>query len=93
MLSYATRRTLGAVPRVLLVSVLLFLLLQLPAGGTADVFAADPTASPAAIERIEELWGLNRPVHEQYLAWLGNMAQGDWGFSFSQRRPARVVVM
>ena len=93
MLSYAARRTLGAVPRVLLVSVLLFLLLQLPAGGPADVFAADPTASPEAIQRIEELWGLDRPVHEQYLAWLGNMVQGDWGFSFSHRRPARAVVM
>lgn len=93
MLSYASRRTLGAVPRVLLVSVLLFLLLQLPAGGPADVFAADPTASPEAIQRIEELWGLNRPVHVQYLAWLGNMVRGDWGFSFSQRRPARAVVM
>ncbi len=84
---------MGAIPRVLLVSVVLFLLLQLPAGGPADVFAADPTASPQAIQRIEELWGLNRPVHEQYLAWLGNMVQGDWGFSFSQRRPARDVVM
>jgi len=93
MLRYAARRTLGAVPRVLLVSVLLFLLLQLPAGGPADVFAADPTASPEAIQRIEELWGLDRPVHEQYLAWLGNMVQGDWGFSFSHRRPARAVVM
>jgi len=91
--SYALRRTLGAIPRVLLVSLLLFLLLQLPAGGPADVFAADPNASPDAIRRIEELWGLNRPVHEQYLTWLGNMLRGDWGFSFGERRPARVVVL
>lgn len=93
MTSYALRRTLGALPRVLLVSLLLFLLLQLPAGGPADVFAADPNASPAAIRRIEELWGLNRPLHEQYLAWLGNMLRGDWGFSFGERRPARLVVL
>lgn len=93
MTRYALRRTLGALPRVLLVSLLLFLLLQLPAGGPADVFAADPNASPEAIERIEELWGLNRPLHEQYLSWLGNMARGDWGFSFGERRPARDVVL
>ena len=93
MLSYAARRTLGALPRVLLVSLLLFLLLQLPAGGPADVFAADPNASPEAIQRIEELWGLDRPLHEQYLSWLGNMARGDWGFSFGERRPARDVVL
>ncbi|MEX2502263.1 MAG: ABC transporter permease [Trueperaceae bacterium] len=93
MLIYALRRTLGSLPRVLLVSLLLFLLLQLPAGGPADVFAADPTASPEAIERIEALWGLDRPVHEQYLTWLGNLVRGDWGFSFSERRPARDVVL
>jgi peptide/nickel transport system permease protein len=91
--SYALGRTLGALPRVLLVSLLLFLLLQLPAGGPADVFAADPNASPEAIQRIEELWGLNRPLHEQYLSWLGNMVRGDWGFSFGERRPARDVVL
>jgi len=93
VIRYATGRTLGALPRVLLVSLLLFLLLQLPAGGPADVFAADPNASPEAIERIEELWGLDRPVYEQYLAWLGNMVRGDWGFSFGERRPARTVVL
>ena len=93
MIRYAIRRTLGALPRVLLVSLLLFLMLQLPAGGPADVFAADPNASPEAIQRIEELWGLNRPVHEQYLSWLGNMVRGDWGFSFGERRPARDVVL
>ena len=93
MIRYAASRTLGALPRVLLVSLLLFLLLQLPAGGPADVFAADPTASPEAIERIEELWGLNRPLHEQYVSWLGNMMRGDWGLSFGERRPVRTVVL
>lgn len=93
MLTYAARRALGAVPRVLLVSVLLFLLVQLPEGGPADVFAADPSASPEAIAQIEALWGLDRPLHEQYLSWAGNLVRGDWGASFSQRRPARDVVL
>lgn len=92
MLRYAIGRTLGALPRVLLVSLLLFLLLQLPPGGPADVFAADPSASPEAIARIEALWGLDRPLHEQYLSWLGNVVRGDWGFSYGERRPARAVV-
>ncbi|NBC95573.1 MAG: ABC transporter permease subunit [Deinococcus-Thermus bacterium] len=93
MVRYALRRTLGALPRVLLVSVLMFVLLQLPEGGPADVYAADPSASPAAIQRIEELWGLDQPLHVQYLRWLGNVVRGDWGFSFGERRPARDVVM
>ncbi|MEX2542396.1 MAG: ABC transporter permease [Trueperaceae bacterium] len=93
MLIYAARRLAGAIPRVLLISVILFLLVNLPPGGPADIYAADPSASPQAVERIRELWGLNDPLHVQYLRWFGNMLQGDWGMSYRERRPALDVVM
>lgn len=93
MLAYALRRLAGTMPRLVLVSIVLFLLVQLPPGGPADVYAADPSASPAAIARLEELWGLDRPLHEQYLAWAGNLLRGDWGRSYAERRPAFEVVM
>ena len=90
---YALRRMVGAVPRIFLVSVLLFGLINLPAGGPADIYAADPSASPEAVEHLRELWGLNDPLHVQYLRWLGNVLQGDWGLSFRERRPALEVVL
>lgn len=93
MFGYAIARTLGAIPRVLLISVLLFFLIHLPAGGPADIYAADPSASPQSIERIRELWGLDDPIHVQYGRWLRNVLTGDWGSSFSERRPALAVVM
>lgn len=93
MFAYALRRTLGAIPRVLLISLLLFFLIHLPEGGPADIYAGDPSASPQAIERIRELWGLDAPLHVQYVRWLGNVVRGDWGMSFSERRPALDVVM
>ncbi len=93
MTRYVLRRTLGAIPRVLLVSLLMFLLLQLPSGGPADVFAADPSASPEAIERIEELWGLDRPLHVQYLTWMGAFVTGDFGWSYYQNRPVADVIL
>jgi peptide/nickel transport system permease protein len=93
VLSYALRRVAGAIPRVLLISVILFLLVNLPAGGPADIYAADPSASPQAIERLRELWGLNDPLHAQYLRWSANMLQGDWGMSFRERRPSLDVVL
>lgn len=93
MFGYATRRLAGAVPRLLLISMILFLLINLPAGGPADVYAANPSASAESIERLRRLWGLNEPLHVQYLRWLGNVARGDWGMSYGERRPALDVVL
>lgn len=93
MFRYALRRTLGAIPRVLLISLILFFLIHLPEGGPADIYAANPSASPETIERIRELWGLDEPVWVQYGSWLRNVLVGDWGMSFSERRPVLDVVL
>jgi|MudIll2142460700_1097286.scaffolds.fasta_scaffold342109_1 peptide/nickel transport system permease protein len=87
------RRVLGASARLFCISILLFLMLQVPPGGPADIFAADPAASPEAIARIRTLWGLDRPVLVQYATWLGQAATGNWGTSFSEHRPVLTVVL
>lgn len=89
---YAVKRILGAVPRILLISFLLFLLIHLPSGGPADIYAGDPSASPADIERIRELWGLDEPLLVQYGTWLQNAVTGNWGRSFAERRSVLTVV-
>ncbi|MGH7321939.1 MAG: ABC transporter permease [Candidatus Rokuibacteriota bacterium] len=93
MLTYAARRALGAVARLWLISLLLFLLLQVPPGGPADIFAADPAATPESIARIKTLWGLDRPVLVQYGVWLRRAVTGDWGRSYGERRPVLVIVL
>jgi peptide/nickel transport system permease protein len=80
------------IPRILLISAVLFLLIHLPAGGPADIYAADPAASPESIERIRELWGLDRPPYIQYGQWLGNVLTGNWGSSYAERRPVTAIV-
>ena len=55
--------------------------------GPADIYAADPRVSQNDIERLNELWGLNQPLHVQYLQWLGNAISGNWGWSYSESRP------
>ena len=82
----------GIPPRLLLTSALLFLLIHLPVGGPADIYAANPLASQDDIERIKELWGLDQPIHVQYLQWLGNALSGNWGWSFSGNRPVLTAV-
>lgn len=67
-------------------------MVHLPKGGPADVYAADPNATPAAIERMKVIWGLDQPLHVQYLRWVGNLLRGDWGQSYVERRPALAVV-
>jgi peptide/nickel transport system permease protein len=68
-------------------------LLHVPRGGPADIFAADPAASPEAVARIRELWGLDRPLLVQYGLWLRNAATGAWGQSFGEHRPVAAVVL
>jgi peptide/nickel transport system permease protein len=65
---------------------------HLPKGGPADVYAADPSATPEAIERMKEIWGLDQPLQVQYVRWVTRLAQGDWGRSYVERRPAIEVV-
>jgi peptide/nickel transport system permease protein len=92
-LTHAARRALGALARLAVISLLLFLLLQLPPGGPADIFAADPAASPDAVARLRALWGLDRPLVAQYGTWLGRVLAGDWGRSFAEHRPVLEVVL
>ena len=91
MIGYAARRLLQAIPLLLGIVTLLFFLLHLaPGDPTAAYF--NPNVSPEVIEQMRRNLGLDRPVHEQYLHWLGSFLRGDFGYSFSQFRPVRDVI-
>ena len=62
---YILRRLLGAIPLLLGISVLLFVLIHLPPGGPADIYAGSPTASAADLARMNENLGLNDPLPVQ----------------------------
>lgn len=82
-------RVLQAVVIVFLVATFTFVLLHLAPG---DPFAARAEASAFAdtglLEQHRRNWGLDQPLHLQYLRYLGRLARGDLGISFSERRPA-----
>ncbi len=71
---------LQAVPVILIISILAFLLLSLLPGDPAVIIAGEQ-ASPAAIENVRKQLGLDRPFVEQLAIWLLNLARGNFGSS------------
>jgi peptide/nickel transport system permease protein len=88
MVHYLIRRLLVSVLTLLLISFLIYALIRHMPGTplTADPAMMDPRAqlSEAEIERLERLYGLDKPWYEAYWVWLGNVMQFDLGRSISQ---------
>jgi len=81
MLSYVGGRLLSIVPVMAVVAVFVFLLLRLTAGDPAAIIAGD-NASSQQIAEIRTRLGLDRPIVEQFLIWMGRVLRGDLGESF-----------
>jgi len=81
------RRGALALPLLLLVSALVFLLLQAVPGGPLAAYLENPNVRPEDIERLRVAMGLDAPVSVQYLRWLSAFVQGDWGYSYADGRP------
>lgn len=88
MAQYAARRLIQAVFVLLGVSVAVFLLLRLIPGDVVDVILGlEGSANPERLAQLRRVFGLDRPLHEQYLSWLGSVLQGDLGNSIRTGRP------
>ncbi len=87
MTQYLAKRFVQAIPTVLIVSLLVFLMLHLIPGDPAEIFVGENVATPEMLEQIRERMGLNRPLHEQYLSYMANALHGDLGESLNSRRP------
>ena len=85
------RRTVSGLAVVLGVLTLMFFLLRLAPGDPARLLVG-PAATPLQLEAQRRALGLDRPVTEQYAAWLGRFVQGDWGTSIATGRPVLVTV-
>jgi peptide/nickel transport system permease protein len=84
---YILRRLLSIIPVMLIITFATFGLMQLLPGGPLAAYENNPEITQADIQRLRHEMGLDRPIHVQYLAWVENFAQGDWGYSFVTKRP------
>lgn len=85
MLRFVVRRLLQAVPVLLGVSVVVFLMLHLIPGDPAQLIAGQD-ATPADIEAVRRTLRLDEPLWRQYAAFAGRIATGDLGVSFRTGR-------
>ena len=86
MLSYALRRLAMIVPVLLGISVIVFLIMAMIPGDPALAILGS-FATPENTAQLRQDLGLDRPLIEQYVVWLGNLLQGDFGRSYSLNRP------
>ena len=85
MLNYILRRLLIALPSLLGISVVLFTVLALAPGDPFEDLANNPSVPPEVRMALRAQFGLDDPVWQRYLSWLGAMVKGNWGFSFVSR--------
>ena len=87
MTKYIVNRLLQAIPTVLVVSIIVFLMLHFIPGDPAEIFIGDRETTPERLEQVRERMGLNRPLVVQYLDYMAHAVRGDLGDSLNNRRP------
>lgn len=89
--SYILRRLLQSVVVIIGVTLVTFLALQI--GGDPTYLFVSERASLEEIEATRRALGFDRPLHEQYLSYVGDLVRGDFGQSLSYRQPAMDIVL
>lgn len=95
--AYILRRVLLMIPTILVISVVTFIIIQLPPGDYLETMIAELQAqgervSEERIQYLREQYGLDRPMVEQYFWWILGILQGDFGFSFEYNLPVLDVI-
>ncbi|MGQ0584096.1 MAG: ABC transporter permease [Reyranella sp.] len=87
--SYLTRRFLLMALTLFGMSVLIFVMLRLVPGNVADILVDSAgIADPKEKAKIARELGIDRPIFDQYIHWIGGLVQGDLGFAYVSERPA-----
>lgn len=86
---YILKRLLQAIPLLLGIITVTFFIVRLAPGDPMDIYLDEYRGQidPQAIELLRQKYGLDQPIHIQYVKWVANVARGDLGESFRYRRP------
>jgi peptide/nickel transport system permease protein len=92
MTAYIVRRLLATIPVMVVVAVFVFFLLRLAPGDPAAIIAGED-ATTQQIAAVRSKLGLDRPILEQFVVWLGGMLQGDFGTSIFSNLPVSRLIL
>lgn len=97
LMRYVIKRLFYMVPTLLLISLVSFAIVQLPPGDFLDSYIATLEAgggdiSAREVELLRQRYALDGNVVTQYFVWIGNVLQGDFGWSFQYQRPVSDVL-
>lgn len=99
MLSYIIQRIIRAIPQLLLISILAFIIIQLPPGDIVTLQLQRLQASGVAVSEAQanalmRQYGMDRPMYQRYLLWISNIiTKFDFGYSYTFEKPVEQVIM
>jgi peptide/nickel transport system permease protein len=97
MMAFIARRAVLAVVTMWAISVLSFIIIQLPPGDFVDAYIANLSASGSVVsmeeaQNLRRLYGLDQPIYVQYAKWMARVLVGDFGESMEWHRPVIEVI-
>ncbi|HSE94820.1 MAG TPA: ABC transporter permease [Methylomirabilota bacterium] len=97
MFRYLIHRLLLMVPTLILISIVTFVIIQLPPGDYLETLISDLQASgertdQAKVEFLRQEFGLDQPLWKQYWQWVSGLFRGDLGYSFEYDRPVADII-
>jgi peptide/nickel transport system permease protein len=92
MTAYIARRILGMIPTLIIVSIITFIIIQLPPGDFFTTLQAEIAQSGGGqdketVAKMQERYGLDQPLYVQYLRWVSGFPRGDFGWSLEWNSP------
>ena len=98
MLAFIVQRILLMIPMLVAISILSFVIIQLPPGDFLTSYVAQlrqegDEVDEAELESLRQRYGLGQPAYVQYLKWIyGVLVKGDWGQSFEWQKPVSELI-
>ncbi len=93
MWKFLIRRLIQALPLLLIVTIITFIIINLAPGDPVYMFVSPDQMDKANLDLVRRELGLDKPLHIRYLVWLGNVLRGDFGKSFFYQRPVMEVLL
>jgi peptide/nickel transport system permease protein len=84
---YAINRLIAMIPTLIILTILVFLMVQLVPGDPAEIFLGEKRSTPELLEQVRRDMGLDQPLYVQYLSYMGNLVRGDMGQSLFNDQP------